>query len=310
MKQKVLSILLPLACALCVFVFTQAVWHSTQPPIQETVVEERIHLALREAVHQLRLAAGDSTSAILPARKESAGRYRVELNRNIEYSHLKGVLSATFQRHQLEYEYRVSVLECSTNALMLGFISYPADTSTAYPCQEREQLSDCYNLVVTFPALERSSTAAPPIYWQSIFAVCFALGGYVLARYFPLGKPKAPISEERIPANTFHFDLENQVVIVQGTAHQLTFQEAQLLHFFYMNPNTVLSRDQILAAVWGDEGLKITRTLDVFVSRLRKILQADENISISTVHGVGYRLDVNTTLLPKPRFSEIRNYQN
>ena len=87
-------------------------------------------------------------------------------------------------------------------------------------------------------------------------------------------------------------DLTNQSVDIKQIKKELTFREAKLLHYFMKHPNQVLERENILSNVWEDEGVIVGRSLDVFVSRLRKILQADPALQIKNVHGVGYKLEV------------------
>ena len=71
----------------------------------------------------------------------------------------------------------------------------------------------------------------------------------------------------------------------------LTFRETKLLRLFATNPDRLLERDVILRQVWADEGVLVGRSVDVFVSRLRKKLAADPSVGIAAVHGVGYRLE-------------------
>ena len=84
----------------------------------------------------------------------------------------------------------------------------------------------------------------------------------------------------------------NQQLSVNGTVVDLTAKEAKLLHLFCLNKNKVLNRDIIQKAIWEDEGYFVGRSMDVFISRLRKILSIDPSVSIVNVHGVGYRLEV------------------
>lgn len=92
--------------------------------------------------------------------------------------------------------------------------------------------------------------------------------------------------------STFSFDTENQLLSVNTTQHQLTYREAKLLDLFCKNANQLLSREIIHQYVWGDEGLMVSRSLDVFVSRLRKFFKQEPKVKIASVHGVGYRLVV------------------
>jgi len=57
----------------------------------------------------------------------------------------------------------------------------------------------------------------------------------------------------------------------------------------------ILEREKIVAKVWGEEGVIVGRSLDVFISRLRKILKEDTRLEIKNVHGVGYKLLVKAT---------------
>ena len=86
-------------------------------------------------------------------------------------------------------------------------------------------------------------------------------------------------------------DPGNQTLISGASRHALTYREAKLLHLFASHPNQLLERDFILQSVWEDEGIIVGRSVDVFVSRLRKLLRDDPGVRIVAVHGVGYRME-------------------
>ncbi|RYZ21985.1 MAG: winged helix family transcriptional regulator [Chitinophagaceae bacterium] len=112
------------------------------------------------------------------------------------------------------------------------------------------------------PATNASVTAASP----TAPAPEFLLGRY---RFLP-GQQCLLLEEERIP---------------------LTGKEASLLHLFAARPNEVIDRAE-LQKIWDDEGVIVGRSLDVFVSRLRKKLESDPGIAIVNVPRKGYRLEV------------------
>lgn len=87
-------------------------------------------------------------------------------------------------------------------------------------------------------------------------------------------------------------DVSNQMLTVGGQVHHLTYREAKLLRVMVNHANEVMERDRILGLVWEDEGVTVGRSVDVFVSRLRKLLVNDPLIKIASVHGVGYRMEV------------------
>ncbi len=72
----------------------------------------------------------------------------------------------------------------------------------------------------------------------------------------------------------------------------LTQREAELLEFFCNHSNKVLKREEILSSVWGKNDFFLGRSMDVFVTRLRKILTSEPAVSIETIHGVGYRFTI------------------
>jgi len=85
---------------------------------------------------------------------------------------------------------------------------------------------------------------------------------------------------------TFHF---NELLIEDGEHnYNLTPREAELLRYLIENKNTLLRREQILEELWGQNDYFLGRSMDVFISRLRKYLQAEESISLETKRGVGF----------------------
>ena len=89
----------------------------------------------------------------------------------------------------------------------------------------------------------------------------------------------------------FNFFFESLVLDNNGEKKILTYKEAELLRYFCENPNKVLSRSDILKQVWGSDDYYLGRSLDVFISRLRKYLSSDENIKILNLHGIGFRFN-------------------
>lgn len=87
----------------------------------------------------------------------------------------------------------------------------------------------------------------------------------------------------------FIFDIANYNLECQEEKIQLTQREAQLLQLFLEHPNEVLKRETILIKLWGSDDYFLGRSLDVFISRLRKILQSETAISIDNIHGIGFR---------------------
>lgn len=69
-------------------------------------------------------------------------------------------------------------------------------------------------------------------------------------------------------------------------------KEADLLQFLCQHPNRILKREEILLAVWGKDDFFLGRSMDVFMSRIRKYLHTDPSVLLETVHGIGFRFSV------------------
>jgi len=82
-----------------------------------------------------------------------------------------------------------------------------------------------------------------------------------------------------------------------NTREKLTLKEAQLLKFFIINKNKILAREDILTEIWGEDDYFLGRSMDVFISRLRKYISEDKNVDIRTVRGTGFILE---ELPPRP----------
>jgi DNA-binding response OmpR family regulator len=90
----------------------------------------------------------------------------------------------------------------------------------------------------------------------------------------------------------YQFDTQNFFLFNETEKIGLTQREADLLKLFLENKNSVLKREQILTSLWGNDDYFTGRSLDVFISRLRKILVNEKGISIENLHGIGFRFSV------------------
>lgn len=103
--------------------------------------------------------------------------------------------------------------------------------------------------------------------------------------------------QEDIPSSydlgSIKFDVENFCLdYVDGEQKKLTKKEAKILLLLVQHINKVLPRDIVLNAVWGQDDYFVGRSLDVFITKLRKYLKSEEKVSIENVHGVGFKLIV------------------
>ncbi len=95
-----------------------------------------------------------------------------------------------------------------------------------------------------------------------------------------------------IHIGNYKFDFDNLLLINEKEARKLTFKEAGLIKYLYDNKNTLIKREDILIALWGDDDYFMGRSLDVFISRIRKYFKDDPNIKIDTIHGFGFKFSL------------------
>lgn len=87
----------------------------------------------------------------------------------------------------------------------------------------------------------------------------------------------------------YQFDTKNYTLSFENEKINITQRESELLKLFLDNQNVVLKREEILKSLWGDDDYFMGRSLDVFISRLRKILANENGIAIENQHGIGFR---------------------
>lgn len=274
----------------------QFVWHVSDPEGEVAgLPNEKVNLALRRTAHQLLKEAGDSTSQIAPVERTSARGWQIRLEHAFDYDRLPNILRESFGVHGISLDYDVAVLRCLDKELMLGYNFTDFMQQSDAPCAGRSLPSDCYLLSVNFAGGLQPQGSLPLAGWFFSGALAVVLYGLWLKR-----RP-AP-SQETVPepaADTawLHFgqsrlDVGNLRLVCANSNQSLTYREAKLLHLFARHPNQVLERGFIIENVWADEGVLVGRSVDMFVSRLRKMLRDDPSVQFVAVHGVGYRMEV------------------
>ena len=86
------------------------------------------------------------------------------------------------------------------------------------------------------------------------------------------------------------FDYMRQIIDIHGKQQKLTTKEAELLRLLCININQVLDRNIALKAIWQDDSYFNSRSMDVYITKLRKYLKSDSSIELLNVHGKGFKL--------------------
>lgn len=285
---------LPLSLVILAVFMLSAVWWPEAKGDETQLAPTRVNLAMRETGDRLLDLAGDSTSTIAPVRRKDAHTWQLRLERRFNYDSLPHILRRAFLRQNIRLDYNVAVLRCKDNELILGYSASGLELEGEVPCGGRELEADCLNIELSFldKVIPRPNPWKTSFLMLSGFLFLAALGTVVYRRKTAPSSVLEESNPNQLRFGQSSFDFSNQSLWVKGTLKNLTFREAKLLHYLIQNANQVLDRERILEAIWQDEGMLVGRSLDVFISRLRKLLQEDENIKIVSVHGVGYRFEI------------------
>ena len=259
---------------------------------ESTDMAESINLALRQTAHHLYNIKKDSTSMIPPVEQIASNQFSLKLDKAINYDTLPFLLNQAFSDFSIPTNYEVTIKDCISNDILLGY-NYLSFLNNETPCRGRDQFSDCTIIGLSFIDQKTGN------YKYVIGSILFFLASLVSLiltkninpkphKTLQAGLPKV----ESIHLANSYFTPKNLTIKINNQVKTLTFRESKLLKYFFSNPNQVLQRDDIKHHVWGNEGVIVGRSVDVFVSRLRKILKEDQGLEIKNVHGVGYRLEV------------------
>ncbi len=252
----------------------------------------RKEVLLRKIGHELLLQSGDSTSRILPVKKRAGHEYQLSFEREFTFqpSALINITKHLLSKDPATADYVVKVLNCSDASVAYAFAVSGNVKEDILPCTGRMQPMACYKISITFkPAgLETGGQ----YYLLGSLPLLAFVGFVVLKSVKPRKTPPAGK-----PANTFTlgpvvFKVKEQQLIINGETLDLTGTETRLLLIFAMSPNETIQRSRLQKEIWEDEGVVVGRSLDVFISRLRKKLESVSNVNITVVRNKGYKLEI------------------
>lgn len=259
---------------------------------QSTDMELKV--VMRSIGNKVLWALGDSTSRVLPIKVSDEGDiYTISFDKsiNINSDSLYDIVTEELKRAQV-FNFVAELKQCQTNDVVLAFIHYNPNDSIQ-PCRGRETPFDCYQIVISVA----QGTSNIKTYLGLLFVTILGLTFYYQRKKIKSNSKNEPLLEsksmEKITIGQFTFLIFEQQLVRDGVIIDMTEKEVKLLRLFLMSINQVLSREQLMAEIWGESGVMvISRNIDVLVSKLRKKLSTDESIKITNVHGVGYRLEV------------------
>lgn len=255
----------------------------------------RREILMRKIGHEMLLNAGDSTSRVLPVTKLNAEKYRLQFENpfRFEPDTLVKIIQKTLAHHETS-DYIVNVLDCSNNTVVYGYAMAADKKNNVLSCLGREQVSACYLVTVEFGnvpfGIKKYAAAASLL---AFVGLCpFVVLGYRSKKAVTAQTPKA--ANQLVAIGKLFFDKDKKQLVTPAETLKLTAKETRLLAIFAQKPNEVIDRSRLQKEIWEDDGIIVGRSLDVFISKLRKKLESDVNVQLVNIHGKGYRLQIDT----------------
>ena len=255
---------------------------------------ERIKVSLRDVGNQLLHTNKDSTSLVLPVIELVKYRYKVSFQKQLSFepSDLVTIIKNSFNKADLSNYYRVEVLKCIDSEVAYSYEIKNLKEKDIIPCRGRVLPIGCYTIEVKFTNLTPSLFNNSFFMFGLLFLIMLFGLDYIFSKSKVVKLPTEEVNEATI-IGSFQFYPEQNKLVKQATEISLSKKECELLAIFVESPNQIIKRDELMKKVWEDNGVFVGRSLDTYISKLRKKLKEDTSIKITNIHGVGYKLEVN-----------------
>ncbi len=252
-------------------------------------------IAFRQVGHQVLLSAKDSTSRVLPVSRSSENQYQLEFEKPfaIVPDSLVKTVNQVMQHNSISSDYVVNVFDAG-NRLVYGFaISKSSDNIV--PCLGRVLPEKKYTIKITPKAKSLSILSRDKFTFFAFLLVIGVSGATYLGRRKNVSLVTSqPVAGARsVSIGEYSFYPESFLLLHNNNPSVLTPKENKLLCIFSTDLNKIIDRNRLLKEGWEDDGVITQRSLDMYVSKLRKKLLHDPHVKITNIHGKGYCLSTS-----------------
>jgi hypothetical protein len=254
----------------------------------------RREVLLRRIGDELLTQSGDSISRVLPIKKIGENEYQISFENELTFQpdSLVNTTRRLLAKDPLARDYVVNVLNYSNSSITYGYAISNDKRNDIIACRGRVQPKGRYLVNIKFkPAAINTAKNGYALGSLSILA-------FVGFLFFRSVKPrKAEPGNHNIGILTFGsvlFNAQERQLVINKNTIDLTGTEARLLLIFALSPNQTIERSRLQKEIWEDEGVIVGRSLDMFISKLRKKLEPDPNINLVVIRGKGYKLEISS----------------
>jgi len=186
----------------------------------------------------------------------------------------------------------VEVLQCEDKQVAYSYEMKKDVEKDIVPCGGRQLKTACYLVTVRFTKMPKQGQSDSKYIYMLGLSILLLMA-FVIYKRNPKRNPFGHYGNYA-SIGRFKFYPEQNKLIKEATEISLSKKECELLALFVAEPNQIIKRDTLMKKVWEDNGVIVGRSLDTYISKLRKKLQDDSSIKLTNVHGVGYKLEFNS----------------
>ena len=293
-RRNLLSVKASYLFGLMLLLFIAVICASFSRSDSEDFDMARREVLLRKIGHELLLQSGDSTSRVLPVKKIAENEYEISFEHELTFrpGSLINITRRLLGKDPFASDYIVNVLNCENPGVVYGYAISTNQKDDVVTCVGRKQPRACYRISIRFK--QTGINTKDGYILGSLPFLAFV--GFVFIRSV---KPRRalPVAQnsEIFALGSVLFDAGKRTLVVGEKTTELTGTETRILRIFASSPNQVIERSRLQKEIWEDEGVIVGRSLDMFISKLRKKLESDPNIKIMVVRGKGYQLDTSAS---------------
>ncbi len=253
----------------------------------------RREILLRRIGHEILLQSGDSVSRVLPVKTIAKNEYQISFENSFTFQpeSLVNTTQRLLAKDPLASDYVVNVLNCANASVAYGYAISKNKKEDIVACRGRRQPIACYMINIKFKPTG-IITAKNGYLLGSLTVLAFV--GFIFLRSV---KPRKALPDSQhtniFTLGSTSFDAETRKLMINGKSIDLTRTETRVLRIFALSPNEAIERSRLQKEIWEDEGVIVGRSLDMFISKLRKKLEFDPNIKIVVIRGKGYKLEIS-----------------
>ncbi len=279
MKKLIIGASILLVFLVCL----QSIWFSEAFDATAAQFDHSVSVAL--------YTVADTMSEHASVEKKSANYFYVTANSPVSSQKVDTMIRKEFTARNIQLDYEIGVYNAEDDSLVYGnYVKTASINDTRIGSGKTDGINK--NFAILFPS-RKSYLMSQIDFWVFIPIVLIIVSWSYFHLILRGSSPLSLRNRNLIRLGNSSLDYHNRSLVVNRHSYQLTYKESKILKLFFENPNQVIDREVFLKTVWEQEGFFVARSMDVFISKIRKYLSMDNTVRIENLRSIGYRLHVS-----------------